>query len=205
MGDLVLNWVNKGNQRRAVYDALSLPRTGRQVLQASSRTAARMTLQDVRKIVRRLEDFGRVVCLNPEEQTGRIYQRRDAPSRFSEIDWKLYSRIARAKARAQILTEIGTDRIGLLPKLNTATGIKRSLRNRYPTSLNMTIDILAYLKEEGLVEIETWTPKRNCKVYRLTETGRKIVQVLKEASRQTEPEQPEPIQPTATASGPWFG
>ena len=182
MGDLVQEWVNRGNQRQAVYSALTIPRTGGQLRHAASRNANRITLQDVRKIVRRLEAFGRVICLNPCAKTGRLYVRKDVDFAHGRMNWQLYSSVARAKVRTQVLLEVASNRTELLPRPKTATGIKLRLRDSHPTTLNMAIDTLGFLHRKGLVEIASLTPKRQCKVYALTSEGHSVVNLLNESS-----------------------
>lgn len=183
MGDLVSEWVNRGHQRRAVYRALSYPRTGTQILKQASATAPRTTLQDVRRILRTLWRLGGVRCLNPNEKTGRIYFRSGVDISNIGVDWEHYSAVARGRARSRVLLEIDQERFDLLPKPKTASGIKRSLRYDYPMSLNLAIECLQDLKRRGLVGIKTQTLRRECKIYELTDEGRKIVEVLRRATK----------------------
>ena len=182
MGDLVSEWINRGKQRRAVYRALSYPRTGRQILLHARQIAPRITFQDVRHVLRDLERRGGVRCINPNVQTGRVYVQAEFDLSSIEVDWAVYASVARAKARSIVLLELGLDRFGLLHHPKTATGIKRRLRNEYPMSLNMTIEILQDLVSRGLVSVVDHLRKGDCKVYGLTEAGRGVVKVLNRAA-----------------------
>lgn len=183
MGDLVSKWVNRGHQRRAVYRALSFPRTGTQILKQASVTAPRITLQDVRRVLRTLRWMGGVRCLNPNEKTGRIYVGSGIDISKIGVDWEHYSAVARGRARSRVLLEIDQERFDLLPRPKTATGIKRALRNDYPMSLNLAIECLQELKRRGLVTIKAQTQRRECNVYELTDKGREIVEVLRRATK----------------------
>ncbi len=182
MGDLVSEWVERGKQRRAVFEALRVPRTGGQILRFALAITPKITFQDVRHILRKLGRLGGVVCLNPRERTGRIYVRSGIELGGFRVNWETYCCVARAKARASVLVEVGRQRIQLLKRPATATGIKNRLRQDYPMSLNLAIESLHDLKRRGLVDIIDRLPAGDRKVYGLTERGKLVVELLEKAN-----------------------
>jgi len=102
----------KGKQRIAVYNALQRPVTGRQILASAKQTAPSMSYQDLRHILRDFQQRGIAVCLNPENQTGRIYvlssTQNDHPIAPEHLD--LCARISRAKNRLAVLKELAKER-----------------------------------------------------------------------------------------------
>jgi DNA-binding MarR family transcriptional regulator len=61
-------WVMRGRQRRRVLAALSKPR-----LPSELKREAGMSLTNLSKTLRSLEDKGMVECLTPGNKTGRLY------------------------------------------------------------------------------------------------------------------------------------
>jgi predicted Zn-ribbon and HTH transcriptional regulator len=93
----------KGKQRVAVINALNSPSTGRKILSIAKQSAPSMTYQDLRHIFRDFQKKGIIACLNPEDQTGRMYLRnttRENP--ISRELAKTCARIDRAKTRLAV-------------------------------------------------------------------------------------------------------
>lgn len=144
-----------------------------------------MTYQDLRHILRNFQDNGIAVCLNPENQTGRIYALASVTggTTIPRDQLDLCARIGRGKTRLAVLAEVSKDR---MPGQNplTATEIKRQLRERYPLSLNHVIAALKFLGSHRLVETAGLTDKRKLKTYRATALGKTILHHVLDAERQ---------------------
>ena len=169
----------KGKQRIAVYNALKRPVTGRQILASAKQTAPSMSYQDLRHILRDFQQRGIAACLNPENQTGRIYvlssARNDHPIAPGLID--IFSRISRAKNRLAVLKEVAKERF-IEPHPLTATQIKRYLREEHPLGLNHVLAALTILESLQLIKTAGRTPKRELKIYEVTELGKTILSYL---------------------------
>lgn len=169
----------RGKQRKAVYNALKQPTTGSQILESVKRVAPSMTYQDLRHILRDFEQTGIATCLNPDYQTGRFYVLTTFEGKISqtssEID--LCAKVGRAKTRLAVLREIAKERFFEIHPL-TATQIKKHMRESYPLGLNHVIAALKFLNEHRLVEVVSFTAKRDLKTYRVTGQGKKILHLL---------------------------
>lgn len=131
----------------------------------------KIRIQDVRAILRSMEELGFVRILNPSSVTGRLYVLVDESDLDPEFDWNLYAWVIRGKARKAILEEIG--RIGLHgfePK--TASEVKKNLKEKYSISLNSVIDTIRDLKAKELISCFSG------RKYRLTESGVGIVEQI---------------------------
>ncbi len=164
--------------------------TGREILKAARPHSPCLQFRDVWHLTQEFQKEGLLACLNPDEQTGRLYCWTDlgresigiafglavepAPE---DVDWKLYGRIARAKARRSVLQELRQPRWDGKEAL-TATDIRKSLLKKQPLALNPTIRALQHLCAEGLAEIIGTTKKRRQKLYRLTNSGERIVEQM---------------------------
>jgi Fe2+ or Zn2+ uptake regulation protein len=175
----------RGKQRTAVYNALTKPASGRQILEKARIAAPSMTYQDLRHILRNFEKHKIAVCLNPEDQTGRFYVLASAlnESPIPRDQLKLCAQIGRAKTRLAVLYEAAKNR----PYDNnplTATEIRKLLREQYPLSLNHVIAALKFLSEHHLVETISLTEKRKMKIYKVTDLGITILTHLLDAEKQ---------------------
>lgn len=150
----------------------------------------RLQLRDLWHLTQELQKEGLLVCLNPDDKTGRLYcwtewGRELASVAFDRtiepvpgnVDWRRYSRIARGKARRAVLLELRQPRFDGKQALTTVE-IRRSLVKKHPMALNLAIRALQDLCADGLVAISGRTKKRNQKLFRLTETGELIVEQL---------------------------
>jgi Fe2+ or Zn2+ uptake regulation protein len=165
----------RGKQRKAVYNALKHPVSGRQILESVKKIAPSMTYQDLRHILRDFQQQGLATCLNPAQQTGRFY----ALSTFDgeRFPADLCAKIGRAKIRLAVLREVAKERFFETRPL-TATQIKKQLRESYPLGLNHVLAALKFLSENHLVETAEYTSKRELKIYRVTELGKTILGYL---------------------------
>lgn len=118
----------KGKQRIAVFNALKTPSTGRKILSIAKQTAPSMTYQDLRHILRDFQKLGIISCLNPADQTGRIYIRNTGrENTISKELAKTCARIDRAKTRLAVLKEVAKERYFETEPL-TATRIRKLTR-----------------------------------------------------------------------------
>jgi DNA-binding PadR family transcriptional regulator len=175
----------RGKQRTAVYAALAKPASGRQILEKVRRGTPSITYQDLRHILRDFEKRRIAVCLNPEDQTGRLYVLVPAANEIliSGDQLKLCAQVGRAKTRLAVLEEVARKRYPMQNPL-TATEIKRQLRERCPLGLNHVTAALKFLSEHRLVETAGHTETRNMKIYRITDLGITILDHVLDAEKQ---------------------
>ncbi len=176
----------RGKQRTAVYNALEMPISGRQILEKVRLTAPSMTYQDLRHILRNFEKHGIAVCLNPLNRTGRYYVRASALTEtlIPHDQLQLCALVGRAKTRLTLLKEIARQQPHSDTPL-TASEIKRQLRDRSPLSLNHVLSALKFLTEHHLVEIVGQTNQRNMKIYGITNLGITILSHLQASEHQS--------------------
>ncbi|MDF7824389.1 hypothetical protein P4B35_10230 [Pontiellaceae bacterium B12227] len=169
----------RGKQRVAVFNALKHPSTGRRILAIAKQTAPSMTYQDLRHILRDFQSNGFVTCLNPKNQTGRIYMIDSMPDghAISPELIDIYARVDRAKTRLAVLQEVARERYFETEPL-TATRIKKLMREHHPLGLNHVLAALQFLEEHELVEVVDRTNKRDLKIYDVTNRGRAVLKQL---------------------------
>lgn len=169
----------RGKQRRAVYDALDSARTGKQLLAMAKEVAPSITFQDLRHILRSFEGLGLVRCLNPQDQSGRIYIRIDQAHRIAHDPalFAICGQVGRGSIRMAVLSEIAREKLGEGLEM-TATGIRKNLRASYSISLNHILASLQFLHAQGLVQIEGHTRKRWSKIYSVTSKGQAVLNLL---------------------------
>ena len=176
----------RGKQRRAAYAALNHPRNGRQILDIAREAAPSMTYQDLRHILRDFEKSHDIVCLNPEDQTGRFYIKTTERFRsdYTDDEISLAAQIGRASMRLALLKEIAINPLN--PRAPpTATQLRKRLRDRYPMSLNHALSSIQFLETNQLAEVLDYTKKRDLKIYSITHKGLKILRLLQP---ETEPD-----------------
>ena len=113
-------WLQRGRQRAAVARVLRKPMTGTEICAAARVFNSHIQLRDVWHLLRQMERRGLVQCYNPRLVTGRLYlltprgraaiQKAFAISVSkppSNIDWRKYSQVARAKIRRLTLISLG--------------------------------------------------------------------------------------------------
>ena len=166
----------RGKQRKAVYDALKHPITGRQILETTKQVAPSMTYQDLRHILRDFQRAGIATCLNSNHQNGRFYVLTTFEGEISQTSMQmdLCAQVSRAKTRLAVLEEVAKERFFESHPL-TATQIKKYLREAYPLGLNHVITALKFLTTKQLVESVAQTNKRDLKIYQATALGKEIL------------------------------
>jgi DNA-binding PadR family transcriptional regulator len=183
-------WLQRGSQRAAVARVLRKPMTGTEICAAARVFNSHIQLRDVWHLLRQMERRGLVQCYNPRLVTGRLYlltpkgratvQKAFAilmPRPPADIDWWKYSWVIRAKIRRLTLSGLGQ----LETKApRTATEIRRHIRDEYSAGLNPVLRAVRELADKDLIACVGVTPVRACKLYRLTPTGRSILQQLRQ-------------------------
>jgi DNA-binding PadR family transcriptional regulator len=183
-------WLQRGTQRAAVARALRKPMTGTEICSAARAINPHIQLRDVWHLLRQMQERELVHCLNPRLVTGRLYAltergRDDVHAAFgivvtnppSNIDWRKYSWVVRAKIRRLTLIALGQ----LEAKTGapqTATAIRKHLRSGHAVGLNPVIRALKDLLRLGLIQHSGVTEARACKLYRLTRMGHRILEQL---------------------------
>ncbi len=184
-------WLRRGRQRAAVARVLRKPMTASEICAAAREFAGRVQLRDVWFLMRQLEERKLTTCFNPRLTNGRLYaltdQGREAVGHTfgiiigappGDVDWRKYSWVARARIRR--LTLVALEELESHTRApQTATVLRRRLREKYPVGLNPVIRALKELFRLGLIRQCGITEQRGCKVYRVTRAGRRIVQQLK--------------------------
>jgi hypothetical protein len=182
------NWIKRGRQRSAVFQVLRKPLTTSEICQAANAINPHIQLRDVWFIMEQFKDRGLAVCLNPKHVTGKLYGLTDKGRRVAlkcygllvpriptDIDWRRYAKVARAKVRRLVLQELAS----LSAKISvSATAVKRSLKDKHPIGLNPTIRALKELCALGAAKAVTSEKSPDHQHYRLTPFGRKLVTQL---------------------------
>ena len=183
-------WLKRGRQRAAVAQALRKPMTATEICAAARAINPHIQLRDVWHLLRQMQERELVHCINPRLVTGRLYEltyRGKAaatvafgvviPATPTHIDWRKYSRVARAKIRRLTLSGLGhlEQKTG---EPQTTTHLRKHLRSEHPVGLNPVIRALKDLVHLGLVQCAGTTQMRCCKLYRLTPAGKRILEQL---------------------------
>jgi DNA-binding PadR family transcriptional regulator len=95
----------------------------------------------------------------------------------TNVDWRKYSRVVRAKIRRLALVALGEMELRTHSG-HTATSIRKYLRQEHAVGLNPVIRAVKDLVKLGLVQQDGVTGERACKLYRLTRMGRRILDQL---------------------------
>ena len=175
-----------GCQKRAVFKALTKPMCGMEILEKAKIEAPRIQLRDVRLIMRHSQERQITFCLNPHVRNGKlsyftkkgcrcmrdVFQIAPAPIQ-KEMDWDLYSWVVRASVRKAIVMELGKQNTQSHQRW-TASNLRRVISKSYPIGLNPTIDGLAELEHNGVVECIGITKKRNQRCFGLSKNGIQI-------------------------------
>lgn len=180
-------WLKRGSQRAAVAQALRKPMTGTEICAVARTINPRIQLRDVWHLLHQMQEREMVHCINPRLVTGRLYAltergRDEVHAAFGvvvavpsqKIDWRKYAWVVRAKIRRLTLEALGQ----LESHSNaaqTATSIRKQLRDDHGVGLNPVIRAIKELVRLGLVQSAGVTPERACKLYRLTRMGRRIL------------------------------
>ena len=180
----------RGRQKRAILQVLAHPMTKKQICQEATRIDSHILLRDVWFIVRQLQKRNLVQCLNSSQVTGKIYCLTDwgrkvvahafdlkAPRLPTDVPWKKYSLVVRAKTRRLVVLELGKF-TSPNPGEATAARIRKRLNQTYPIGLNPVMRTLRELCRIGVVKCIGITPKQERKVYGLTKDGERIREQL---------------------------
>jgi DNA-binding HxlR family transcriptional regulator len=185
------NWI-KGKQRLAVLNAIRGSTTGRQIMDSAKREAPKLSFADLRRILRSYENSGYVRCINPEQQTGRIYsltpkglaaasmQFEDFEYAFpkNNTDWFSYASIARSKSQRAILETFhnslrGHDR-------RTPTQIRKELISSHPISMSFLIGAIRRMETLGLIiRKKSKSSDDRLAFYSITPKGRIILELFR--------------------------
>ena len=176
-----VDWVKRSKYRNAVYQATLKPRTGKAIFNVCRQSCPCISYQDIRHSLRQLEGRGFVKCLNPQQQTGRLYvacgPSVDVCGKLSADYIDCLSIILRGKSKEAILKKVSERGLGeFRPK--TANQLRRELLGSYPMSLSWAISTLKSLTELDLVEIAGRTRKRDLKTYAVTGKGARICEII---------------------------
>ncbi len=183
-------WLTRGHQRAAVAQVLRKPMTASEIRDAARVMSPRIRLRDIWFLMRQFAERGLVVCLHPKQVTGSLYHLTaegraavlwafgiafEAPK--EGIDWRKYSWTVRAKTRR--LTLQGLHRLEKRTRLpQTATQIRKQIRDEGLVSLNQVIRALKEMLGVGLIRCAGVTKKQSRKLYLLTPAGKRILQQL---------------------------
>ena len=93
------------------------------------------------------------------------------------LDWRRYGWVVRARIRKRILVGLAQME-SRSPEGYTASTIRKFIRPDYPVGLNPVLRAVRELADKKLITCVGTTKLRSCKLYRLTPSGRAIVQQL---------------------------
>jgi hypothetical protein len=185
-----VEWLKRGRQRAAVAQALKKPMTGTEICAAARVFTPRIQLRDVWHLLREMQQRDLVLCLTPRLVTGRLYclttkGRSAVQDAFgisakeppSNIDWRKYSRVVRAKIRRLTLIALGQLE-GKTGEPQTATAVRKRLISEHGVGLKPVVKSLKDLLGLGLVQQAGVTQKRCCTLYALTPAGKRILAQL---------------------------
>jgi DNA-binding PadR family transcriptional regulator len=181
-------WIRDGGQKGALALVLRKPMTPTEILAAMRKLCPKAQIRDIWLLLRKFEARQLVVCLTPGELNGRFYfltnGGRNAVKRAfglavrplpGRVNWKKYTSVVRAKVRKLVLAEVAGPWRNIQEK-KTASAIRKAVRGKHPLGLSATIRALRDLERSGLVCRAGTTDKRNCSYYRITLTGKRIVE-----------------------------
>jgi DNA-binding PadR family transcriptional regulator len=183
-------YLKRGRQRAAVAQTLKKPMTGTEICSAARALNPHIQLRDIWHLLHEMEQHELVFCLTPRLVTGRLYWltakgRMAVQDAFrisvndppSNIDWRRYSWVVRAKIRRLTLIGLGhLEEKGGEPQ--TATTVRKRLISEHGVGLNPVIRALKDLLRLGLVRHAGLTKKHCCTLYSLTPAGKRILEQL---------------------------
>lgn len=162
--------------------------TTSEICQAARVFSQQIQLRDIWLILKEMAARRLVVCLNPRHVTGKLYALTDEGRRVlkqafgiqvsrtpTNIDWRKYARVVRAKVRRLVLLEVA--RLSSSRPV-TATEVKRSLRDKHPVGLNPTIRALKELELTNLVKTSCRKGMNVRHNYGLTPGGDRLAQQI---------------------------
>lgn len=189
-------WLGWGSQKQAILQVIVRPMTPTEILHEARQINPRISFGDSSAIIRELEKREILKCLAPEQITGRIYFLTNYGRRLvwkifklkidaeePDFDWYKYSRVLAGKTRKNLLVELYNNRGFYDDGMNLAV-IRRRIGKIYPVTLSQAFCTVQDLLKDGLVEVASFTKKRNSKLYKLTSEGIKICEYLLRDSQQ---------------------
>lgn len=185
-----VTWIKRGRQKSAVAQALCRPMTPSEIWRAARSQNRHIQLRDVWFILQQGTRRGLMRRLGRREVTGKVYYWTDhgravletafgitlAPAPVGMV-WSKYSLVMRSKMRRLVLLELTQMRL-IGGRTKTAAGVRQSLKETHPVSLNSVIRALKELRSSKLVAARTKAKKRGQKSYRLTGSGQRIATML---------------------------
>lgn len=184
-------WLLRGRQRSAVVRVLRKPMTASEICDAAHAFNPHVQLRDIWFLMPQVVKRGLVVCLNPRRKNGRLFAltslgRRVVSATFGEssvptvprVNWADYSWVVCARIRKRTLAALARleERTG---EPQTAASVRKFMRAEYSVGLNPIIRALKELLHRGLIEPAGTTRKQNRKLYRLNESGRRILNQMR--------------------------
>lgn len=181
-----IDWLKRGRQKNAVVRVLHRPMTTTEIREACLSMAPYIQLRDIWLILRKLAGRDIVTCLTPGQFTGKLFTlteqgralageafgvRPEAPRK--EVDWQLYSYVARAKARKAVFIEICARGMGE-DTGKTVSAIKKALRHAYPMTLDAVRRAAKELLASSIVRESGRTKARNLRLLKPTDTGQRL-------------------------------
>ena len=185
-----IKWISRGNQKKAVLQAISKPMMPSQILREAKKLNRKISFADLSNLMREFAERGIVECLTPRQLTGRIYYFTDygrqlawcpfalrIPPLDKEFNWNKYALVVAGKTRKLILKELFFLK-SYYENGITLAAIRKKLSRIYPITLSQTYSAMSYLLKARLVRIAGYAKLRNSKLYKLTPEGRRICKFM---------------------------
>lgn len=187
--DALRAWLLRGKQRRAVAQALQGVMSGIQLWKVTVGVVPKMALRDMGVILKDMQHRGLCVCLNPDARSGRLFAptplgeeifqftfpNRPASAPMPCVEPMQLAQLLRARVRRAVFEAIACPPLSG-PSSNSASRIKRRLRETCPITLNQAIRSVTELERFGMIRT---LPKENrYHTYALTPAGEDLVAFL---------------------------
>ncbi len=184
------DWLGRACQQHAVLASIRKQMACRDIHAAAIELNPHIRLRDVGKLVRQLIARGFVRCVSRQPVTGSLYHLTLKGRRHLElhanitrpgcprnVDWDLYAKVSRGKARKAVLLEL--HRLQLKNgEPQTIGKLRRELIRHHPITLNATIRAMNELLTMGGVICVGRTRKSLLRQFILTEQGKRVAEVL---------------------------
>ena len=184
-------WLDNGSQRRLVATSLYKPMTSLELCRLCREQNPSVQPQDVWALLRDMANKGIAMAVNSRLRKGRLYYLTDMGRSLllkhfglkrdpldTTICWDSYGSIVCAKLRKKILGEI------IQPSLlgwteNTATEIKKRLRDSHPASIGRVSRAIRELACDKLIRCCKIKKAYDQKIYEATSMGRRVMEWIK--------------------------
>jgi hypothetical protein len=183
-----IRWLKRGRQKRVIVQVLRKPMTATEIVTAARQINPHLQLRDLWFLMPQLQQRNLIICLTPDELTGKLYCLTDfgryvaemafgimAENTPEDIDWRKYAWAARGRIRRWVLLEVGCHRLGE-EKAKTSSRIRKRLP--CPVSFNSTREALGELRRARLIRCVALIPSTRQKLYRATPQGERIAAQL---------------------------